>query len=297
MAVLYEYRDESLYYHHSRDEQPAAEMFPMHTHEMNELCYFLAGKGRFRVEGSAYPLEPGSLMIMRTGESHRIQIESDCPYERVVLHFAPALVRQLDPDMLLLEPFIRRPLGRYNLYDRTAVRSGAILEHMDAMATVLDVTADPYRRRLAILIHLYPVLAEVSAGFGRLLTSGEAAADSLVRDVIAYINAHLSDDLSLDRLCARFFISKSQLGRLFRQATGSSVWEYVLIKRLFLARPLIRSGQPAAAVCRACGFRDYSAFFRAYKKRFGCSPQEDRAVPEAALRENGGIQMPSAVVY
>ena len=50
--------------------------------------------------------------------------------------------------------------------------------------------------------------------------------------LVAYINSNLAGDLSLDALSDRFYLSKSQLGRLFKQATGSSIWEYVLIKRL-----------------------------------------------------------------
>ena len=74
----------------------------------------------------------------------------------------------------------------------------------------------------------------------------------------------------------RFYLSKSQLNRVFSRATGSPVWEYVRIKRLLSARERLLAGESAVNVCTECGFKDYSSFFRAYKARFGQSPSSER---------------------
>ena len=39
------YKDEELYCHHSLDEKPDPNAFPMHAHEMMEIFYFISGKG------------------------------------------------------------------------------------------------------------------------------------------------------------------------------------------------------------------------------------------------------------
>ena len=108
---------------------------------------------------------------------------------------------------------------------------------------------------------------------------GERKELGKIYEIIEFVNQNLSGDLSLDAIAAGFYLSKSQLSRSFKKATGSTLWDYVLIKRLFLARSLIREGESISGACERSGFREYSSFYRAYKKRFGVSPNQDRAVP------------------
>jgi AraC-like DNA-binding protein len=48
-----------------------------------------------------------------------------------------------------------------------------------------------------------------------------------VAEILSYISSHPADDLSLDALAARFFISKPHLCRIFKNATGFSPGEYI----------------------------------------------------------------------
>ena len=74
-------------------------------------------------------------------------------------------------------------------------------------------------------------------------------------------------------LAKRFYLSKTHLNRIFKQSTGTTVWEYITIKRLFLAKELIAAGRQPTDVCTQCGFKDYTTFFRSYKRHFGISPR------------------------
>ena len=90
-----------------------------------------------------------------------------------------------------------------------------------------------------------------------------------------YINNNLTEDLNLTELAARFFVSKSYLNQQFRQATGTTVWNYILLKRLMIARAAIRDGVSVTDAFARSGFTDYSAFYRRYRDRFGVSPKDD----------------------
>ncbi len=56
---------------------------------------------------------------------------------------------------------------------------------------------------------------------------------------------------------------------------GSTAWDYILVKRLIRARQLILSGVSITGASMRCGLRDYSAFYRAYKKRYTSSSTAD----------------------
>ena len=95
-------------------------------------------------------------------------------------------------------------------------------------------------------------------------------------EIIDYINRHLTEIKGLAELEQKFFFSKSTLNRLFSESTGSTVWEYVVLKRLHAARRMLLDGKSAAIAAANCGFGDYSAFYRQYRRVFGESPKRER---------------------
>lgn len=267
------YTDPLINFHHNLDHHPNDADFVMHVHEHYELFYFISGDADYLIEGSRYPLEPGSLLLMRPTETHRVRILSGKTYERYSFHFSPELLNIVDPTRQLLIPFTERPLGQNNLYRPSDFKSRQPLELFEAMCIPVS---DNNERRMEILAHLYPLLSTVRHAFlQKQDRKNNPSTRSLSEELIAYINLHLFDELSLDLLADRFFISTSQLGRRFKQATGASVWEYIMIKRLMTAREKIKTGMPVGTVFQECGFHDYSAFYRAYVRRFGVSPKED----------------------
>ena len=96
--------------------------------------------------------------------------------------------------------------------------------------------------------------------------------NDLMHNVIAYINRHLFDDLSLDRIAQKFFISKYYLCRAFKEYAGISLFSYVTAKRIVMADRLIERGEPATEAAYKVGFGSYSSFYRAYVKQNGHAP-------------------------
>ena len=91
-------------------------------------------------------------------------------------------------------------------------------------------------------------------------------------EILRFLDANLTEDLSIDDIASRFFISKYHMMRRFRDETGTSIHTYLSDKRLLMARDLIQAGVSATDACFQSGFRSYSAFSRAYVKLFGITP-------------------------
>ena len=274
VSIIYEYRSGGIYLHHSLDNCPDPEAFQMHTHDTAEILCFISGKGKYFVEGNYYQLTPGCILIMRSNESHQLHIERTAPYERIALRFPETLLLGIDPERYLLRPFTLRPLGTANRY--TPEDTG--IDFVRYMLSMIPETGSgEYIRRLAITGVLPGLLYELERYFSKNVTAvPDDKPKEMVASVIEYINSHLFDDFTLDTLSESFYISKSYLNRRFKEATGSTLWNYVLIKRLMVAREEIRSGQPATKVFASCGFKDYSGFYRQYRLHFGVSPKDDK---------------------
>lgn len=263
------YRDEQFFMHYSRDEHPNAAEFTMHAHERLEIYYFLSGSAHFVIEGNKYPLCPRDLLIMRQAEVHALVVNSDQPYCRMAIHFPLNVFDSLDPERRLLRPFFDRPLGSGNRFEAALYPDARWHEEFDR----LDFS-DNRSAHFATLAGIIRILSELCEVFDGGANSG-VVERSFAGELVSYVNEHLFEDISLDTIVAAFYRSKSQISRTFREATGISVWNYVLMKRLMAARAYLQDGESSEKTCEKCGFGDYSAFYRAYKARFGCSPSAD----------------------
>ena len=263
-------------YRHTLSPQPSPTAAFMHAHDTCEILYFISGKGTYFVESTSYNLAPGCVMLMRPGEVHKLQIDPSVPYERIVLQFHENRLLHLgDHHRLLLSPFTRRTLGQFNQYRPEEYDSDFVLKSL----LRIEEAADPTMRDLIVEAALTATLSEFCKIHRFRLSLGDTqnkTPNSRMHEILLYVNDNLFNDLSLDSICQHFSISKTQLGRHFRMLTGSTAWEYILAKRLVEARRQILSGVPVTDASQACGFWDYSAFYRAYKKRYGCSPTVDR---------------------
>lgn len=264
--------------HHSIDEAPNEADFRLHAHPHCEIFYFIRGNGYYTVEGRDYPLAPGNVLLMRDGEIHKLHIDARTPYERMAIHFPLDEILGKDtPFAGLRALFLDRAPGCNNLYTPKSAESAAFL------AACFSRICRPWETvaefALSLTAHLPSLLTE-------LLETSEHAplpdplpkkeSDSALPAIIDYINRHLTEISGLAELEQQFFFSKSTLNRLFSESTGTTVWEYVVLKRLHAARRMLLDGKSAAIAAAACGFGDYSAFYRQYRRVFGESPRRER---------------------
>lgn len=254
---------------HTLDRVPR-DNAPMHTHDIIEIYYFICGNCTYMIEGTAYALRAHDILFTRPLEAHKLIVNSsDVPYKRMVISISVDLFRSLDPDHLLFDAMMTRPLGTGNRF--TSADFGhnlcvELMQHMARHGSDMD--------RAQMLGILMFVCAEASRVLRNKTTVPRASDISI--QLIDYVNEHLFSDISPAKISHAFYLSQSQINRIFKSYTGSSVRQYIAVKRLLTARDRIRSGIPAAEACFECGYNDYSTFYRAYIKEFGHAPQEDK---------------------
>ena len=123
-------------------------------------------------------------------------------------------------------------------------------------------------------------LLQLLAGLNRFALAAPARhevedkAGPVVAEVLHYINEHYPDELSLDLLSAKFFISKYHLSHEFHRLVGTSVYRYIIQKRLVIAKQMLANGVAPTDVYGHCGFGDYANFYRAFKAEYHISPKQ-----------------------
>lgn len=267
------YTDEELYMHHKTTIHPEESQFFLHTHTQNEIFCLLRGTGYYTVEGYDYPLSPGCIMIMREGETHTPHISPDGPYERIALHFTTGFVAPAYREFLL-SSFFDRPLGHRNY-----IAPSPRLERIQNM--LLHMVHEPLpeqERRIRIRLYIPTLLYEIANAIqdGGGYSAPTVEGKSLVSRIIDYINEAPQCIENMDMLAEHFGYSYSYINQTFRHSMGISIWDYVILKRLNMARSLIRGGTPAVTAAEEAGFADYSSFYRQFKKRFGTTPSDEK---------------------
>ena len=100
--------------------------------------------------------------------------------------------------------------------------------------------------------------------------------ESIISKLIIYLNENISEDISLDFLSAKFFVSKYHLIRLFKSYTNTTIGQYIISKRISNAKRCLAQGENPLEASRKSGFNNYSNFYKAFVKEAGVTPSEYR---------------------
>ncbi|MEW5421003.1 helix-turn-helix transcriptional regulator [Amorphus sp. 3PC139-8] len=101
-----------------------------------------------------------------------------------------------------------------------------------------------------------------------------------VQSACDYLEAHLSDPISLPALARQVGASVSTLQRLFQSVYGMSVFGYLRERRLLKARFALEIGEAnVAQAATLAGYTSPANFATAFKRRFGTTPSEMRGAP------------------
>jgi AraC-like DNA-binding protein len=233
-----------------------------HCHAEYEIYYFIQGDVEYQIEGRLYNLAPESLLLIPPNCFHGVVVKSSDLHRRVSIHFRPDLLDETERP-LLLDIFHTERIYYPNLYKS---HIGLLIQSLldcKKMKKPLRELALKYRI-ISLLTYIYQIQSQN-------MTSS-ASADERIQSILWYLNGHIKENISLKNIVNRFHISKNHLNVLFRQETGTTINQYIKVKRLALARQEMRNGCGAEEAAYKAGFNDYSNFYRAYKSVFGIMP-------------------------
>lgn len=254
-----------------------------HYHEFYKIFILVSGSGCYHVEGSRYRLAGGDTVLIGSRCVHKPEFES--PYERLIIYISPDFLNRFSTEESdLLHCF-------FGQKDHVLRPKDPAKNNILSLALQLEqeLASDHYGRDIlsgALLLRLLVEIARARNTTPVQTPEIRPSDNGRISEILRYIDAHFTEDLTIEALADRFYLSKYHMMRSFRQETGSTIHAYILDRRLLLARDLIGGGENATSACYHAGFKSYSAFTRAYMKRFGTTPtgRTDRsAIAEATF--------------
>ena len=240
-----------------------------HYHEFCKLLLLVSGQGSYYIDGQHYLLHPGDIVTVGSHSIHKPEMDADAPYERIIIYVSPEFLRQLSTaDCDLPALFSGRP--SHVLRPREQKR-----RYLFGLASALekDLAQEGFGREVLSTAGLMRLLVEL----GRSMADDDQPSPVMPQsrrnyEIMRYLDQHLSEEVDIDSLAEKFYVSKYYMMRSFRKETGSSIYMYLTRRRLMAAREHMEAGMSATEACYACGFRSYSSFTRAYGKYFGTTP-------------------------
>lgn len=254
---------------HLKDDKGAVMEF--HYHEFCKVVMLISGRGEYTVEDQHYLLKAGDILLIGSNQVHRPEFVRGAEYERIILYISPEFLQKQSTKECNLEEIFDGTDGHVlrleeRKYKRLFERVLELKEELKENSYGSTVMAG------SMLLQLLVKLGRNKAKGRMQMAERPVVSDERIEKMLLYLEAHLAENITMEQLSERFFISKYHMMRLFKKETGQSVYDYLTERRLFLARDLIRQGVSATESCFMAGFGSYSSFTRAYGKRFGATP-------------------------
>ncbi len=266
--ILFSFRDDTISYTHTLTENPTLDTnrFRLHSHTKHEIYYFLQGNADFTIEGTTYHLKKGMLLLSASGQVHHLALKKPhIPYERIVIMFNIGLLPpELERQIISKEDSTR--IFHLNEREQIWFEENCIgIEESNLGKMQLH---ESLYSMLCMLFTKFTTVAEFPS-------TAERQKNEIVNQIIRFINANLTSELSLEIIEKQLYRDKAHLNRIFKSAMGCSIWEYVIQKRVFSARQQLYNTRSVSAAFEGSGFHDYSVFYRNYVRCMGMSPTAD----------------------
>ena len=266
------YLHEKYHYFHLQDTAGQERSF--HYHDFDKIVILLSGKVDYTVENVTYRLIPGSVLLVRHHAIHRALIDVSEPYERIIIYMEHGYFDGIMPSARLTECFRSTDDSERCLLIPDEKSAGELKEVLSSFeASLKDTRYGSDTLRDTLMMQMLIILNRITRTAPEKDTV-QPVYDEKIRTVLNYIENHLTDELTVELLAEKAYLSRYHFMRLFKSCTGSTVHEYVRQKRLLHAARLIRENVPAGEAARESGFADYSTFNRAFRSCFGVKPSD-----------------------
>lgn len=261
-------------------EYPSDFKFLGEEHDFWEFLY--VDKGEVEVTGgeAVHSLSKGDIIFHKPMEFHCLRAKGvNAPNLLVAAFVCRSPAMEFFEDRLLRVGDAERDLLAQVIREARSAYSSPLNDpYLEKLTLREDV---PFGAEQMIKLSVEQLLIQMirrgSAAKNVRTTSSirETADSELLRRVIAYLETHIQDQVTLDDVCRDNLIGRSSLQKAFRAKTGGGVMEYFSRLKIETAKQYIRDGQRNfTEIAHDLGFSTIHYFSRRFKVVTGMTPTE-----------------------
>lgn len=248
-----------------------------HSHDFISLFYILSGSCTYNVDGNLYPVKKGDLVICNSGVMHGKTLSPEEEVSEFQVGLSSLSIEGLAPNCLI---------GK----DETPVTT--IKKHeQEFLKCCSDILLEEEKREpgwelmlktmVMKLVVIYLKDARVCPGHEENCSLDFASFDktAVANTLMTFISENYMQNISLDTMSKSMYMSPVYISKVFKEETGESPINYLIKVRLSKARELLEAGNLSVkAAARLVGYEDAYHFSKLYKKYYGHSPSQSRAM-------------------
>lgn len=255
--------------------------FMWHWHPEIELTWFVSGQMEYVINDQNYLVHAGQGMFCNSNALHAGYMidEQDCDYISITFH--PRFIYGYENSILQTKyvDFITSNDFWSSLVLKPEISwQNEIIENIKEIYKLSQInpTSPDFELRVHIIIceiwhRLYQYYVQLSQD-----TPQPQKHLQRLRDILSYIQAHASEDVSLEDIASHAGLCKSECCRFFKKYMKMTIFDYLLSTRIQNSLPLLLEGENITTIASLVGFSSPAYYGQIFKRYMGISPSQYR---------------------
>lgn len=258
-------------------------IIPAHWHDEMEIIAIERGRLELKINSEEYTGLPGDLFFANPREIHLMSpVEIDSLYHTLLFPLEFISFQTVDS----LESELLAPIRSGKLLFPNRIEDSELRDRLNPFIyKIIDANLknEQDKDRISLtrhhlntriqLLHILECMYDANA----FVSVANTAASNLQREMLAYIQDHYQESLTLSSLAAQFHLTEKYISRFFSQNFNLPFSSYIIHLRLSNARHLLETSDDSITdIALQSGFPNVSYFIRSFKKLYGTSPLQYR---------------------